>query len=81
LALGQYPSVGLALARARAEEKRVEVSAGRDPQGGRRTKRDAERVALSFDALADAYLERYARVHKASWRNDELYLKAHVRPV
>jgi integrase len=69
----------LALARQRAEEKRVEVSGGADPQGQRRATRAAERSALTFNALADNYLERYARAHKRSWANDALYLRAHVR--
>ena len=79
LGLGRYPEVGLAKARERAEEKRVEVSGGADPQGQRRAKRTAERSALTFNALADDYLERYARAHKRSWANDALYLRAHVR--
>ena len=39
LSLGRYPEIGLAVARARAQEKRVEVSGGADPQGERRAKR------------------------------------------
>jgi integrase len=81
LSLGRYPEVGLSLARQRAQEKRVEVSGGGDPQGATQAKREAERGALSFDALADAYLERYAKPHKRSWANDALYLRAHVRLV
>ena len=77
LSLGRYPEVGLALARTRAQEKRVEVAGGADPQGERRSKREAS--VLTFNALADAYLERYARPHKKSWANDALYLRAHVR--
>jgi integrase len=79
LALGRYPEVGLALARARAQEKRVEVAGGADPQAARKSKRAAS--ALTFDSLADDYLERYAKPHKRSWANDALYLRAHVRPV
>jgi len=78
LSLGRYPEVGLSLARQRAEEKRVEVAGGADPQGERKAKREAS--ALTFDSVADAYLERYAKPHKRSWANDVLYLKAHVRP-
>ncbi len=81
LSLGRYPEVGLALARTRAQEKRVEIAGGADPQGARKAKREAERGALSFDALADAYIERYAKPQKRSWVNDALYLRAHVRPV
>jgi integrase len=77
LSFGRYPEVGLSLARQRAQEKRVEVAGGADPQGERRAKREAS--ALTFSALADAYLERYARPHKKSWANDALYLRAHVR--
>jgi integrase len=80
LGLGSYPEIGLALARERAEQKRVEVSGGADPQGERQAKREAEAKALTFGDLADGYLERYAKVHKASWKNDELLLAAHVRP-
>jgi integrase len=79
LGLGRYPEVGLALARARAQEKRVEVAGGADPQGERKAKRVAS--ALTFDSLADDYLERYAKPHKRSWANDALYLRAHVRLV
>src|ERR1019366_6015427 len=43
LGLGRYPEVGLALARERAEKKRVEVPGGADPQGERKAKREAER--------------------------------------
>ena len=64
LGLGKYPEVGLALARERAEKKRVEVSGGGDPQGARKAKREAERGALSFNAVADAYIERYAKPQK-----------------
>ena len=78
LSLGRYPDVGLALARTRALEQRVAVSGGADPQSERQAKRAAP--TLTFDSLADDYLERYAKPHKRSWANDALYLRAHVRP-
>jgi integrase len=80
LSLGRYPELGLSAARERAEKQRVSVADGNDPQGERRAKREAESRALTFDALADAYIERYAKPHKSSWKNDELYLRVHVRP-
>lgn len=80
LALGRYPEVSLALARTRAEEQRVAVGGGHDPQGERRTRRETDRAAPSFNDLADEYLNRYAKPLKKSWRNDELYLRVHVRP-
>lgn len=78
--LGHYPEVGLALARERAQEKRVAVAGGADPQGERRAAKEAATKAQTFNDLADAYLDRYARIHKASWKNDAVLLKAHVRP-
>ena len=80
LSLGRYPEVSLALARERAQEKRVEVAGGADPQTARKAKRAAERSALTFNTLADDYLDRYAKAHKRSWANDALYLRVHVRP-
>ena len=80
LALGYYPDVGLALARERTEAQRVSVAGGGDPQGELRFHKEKSARALTFDALADAYIERYAKVHKSSWRQDELLLAAHVRP-
>lgn len=76
---GRYPEVGLSAARAWAEALRVDVAGGGDPQGERRLKREAEGRALTFDALADAYIDRYAKPNKASWEQDELFLRAHVR--
>lgn len=81
VALGHYPEVSLATARKRAETFRVEVAGGADPQGERKTAREADRRALTFDELADQYIERYARPHKKSWAFDVLYLRVHVRPL
>ena len=53
---------------------------GRPTRASERPSATAERGALTFDALADDYLERYAKPHKRSWANDALYLRAHVRP-
>ena len=77
---GHYPEPGLSGARAWAEALRVDVAGGGDPQGERRLKREAESRALSFDAIADAYLERYAKPNKSSWEQDALFLRVHVRP-
>ena len=80
--LGRYPAMGLADAREAAESLRASVRGGADPQAEARAAQAAARqpgAALRFDQLADLYLERYAKRRKASWKNDELYLRAHVR--
>ena len=82
--LGRYPALSLVEARAAAERLRDRVRAGADPQQQTRADRELQRAApaqLTFDALADLYIERYAKRQKASWKNDEGYLRANARPV
>jgi hypothetical protein len=81
--LGRYPALSLVEARAAAERMRERVRTGADPQLETRSDREALRTApeqLTFDALADLYIERYAKRQKASWKNDESYLRANARP-
>ena len=80
--LGRYPALSLVEARAAAERIRDRVRAGADPQQDKRTDREALRAPekLTFDALADLYIERYAKRQKASWKNDDGYLRANARP-
>ena len=73
--LGALPAVGLADAREHANRLRVDVATGADPQRERMAKRAAAANALTFDRLAQQYLDQYARPRKSSWRNDESYLK------
>jgi integrase len=82
--LGRYPSLSLVAARAAAERIRDQVRNGADPQQDKRNDREAQRSApeaLTFDELADFYIERYAKRQKASWKNDEGYLRANARPI
>lgn len=81
--LGRYPALSLIAARAAAERIREDVRGGADPQQQRRDDREALRAPpteLTFDALADLYIERYAKRQKVSWKNDEGYLRAKARP-
>ena len=81
--LGRYPALSLVEARGAAERIRDRVRTGADPQEENRNDREAQRAPpaeLTFDALADLYIERYAKRQKASWKNDEGYLRANARP-
>jgi integrase len=73
--LGSIADLTLADARERAAQHRVDVRAGADPQGELKAKKIAAANTLTFDKLAQRYLEEYAKPRKASWRNDEGYLK------
>jgi hypothetical protein len=55
LALGDYPTVTLAVARAKAEDARKLLAAGNDPSAHRKAAKHA--VANTFDAVADEWLE------------------------
>jgi integrase len=75
ITLGSLADLSLADARDRAARLRIEVADGSDPQRERQDKRTAARNVLTFDVLADRYVDLYAKRHKASWQNDVLYLK------
>ena len=73
--VGRYPDVSLREARARADELRHEVAAGRNPAEHRRGAR-----MRTFAALADRYLIEHAWRHKRSASADERMLRKHVLP-
>jgi integrase len=81
--IGAYPAMSLAEARERANHIRMEVDQGADPAADRLAaiqdrRADEERKALTFGDLAELYIERYAKREKASWKNDEGYIKRHA---
>jgi integrase len=74
---GSAAQLTLADARDRAAKVRGDVVDGGNPQLTRRAKREAARTAITFDQLAQRYLDEYAKERKASWKDDEQRL---VRP-
>lgn len=50
------------------------IAAGTDPAAEKRANRP-DRGRLTFDRLAELYLDEYAKPRKSSWKNDESYLK------
>ena len=78
LTLGTFPALSLAAARDAARLALLDVSRGNDPAVQRAaTRGDRQR---NFAALAEEYLDRYARRHKRSWRQDERLLTVEVLP-
>jgi integrase len=65
--LGRYPAMLLADARDRAREDLLAASRGIDPRG---PEPGAPPALLTFGRLAEAYIEKYARRHKATWETD-----------
>jgi integrase len=68
---GNWGTLSLADARDRAAQVRAAIVDGGNPQLTRRQKRETAKTALTFDVLANRYLNEYARPRKASWRDDE----------
>ncbi len=75
--LGRYPLIGLARARADARRKLVEVYDGGDPAESRKQWRAAD----TFAQLGETYMERHAKAHKKSWREDERLIRRELLPV
>jgi integrase len=75
LTIGPYPETSLRKARELCDGHRSATSRGEDPQADKQTARHEARNFTTFDEVALAYVERYAKVRKASWKNDEGYLR------
>ena len=72
---GQYPTMGLADARAEHERVKALARQGTDP----RSERKAEQGQLTFKALADRYIAEYAKTRKRTWAEDERILGRYFR--
>lgn len=77
LVLGQYDDITLPDAKRKVGDHRKEIARDEDPRARKRAERRkaANAEELSFDQLADQYVEQYAKPNKDSWKNDQHYLK------
>ncbi|MGE3342856.1 MAG: tyrosine-type recombinase/integrase [Vicinamibacterales bacterium] len=64
--IGSVALMDLAEARKRAQKRLGEVADGHDPA----SERQADREAGTFAELAHEYIERHAKKHKRSWKED-----------
>jgi integrase len=64
-------------ARARAQTERAKVIDGKDPLEARKAARAA---GMTVRELAAEYLERHARTHKRTWREDESRINRSILP-
>ncbi|HSL83524.1 MAG TPA: tyrosine-type recombinase/integrase [Thermoanaerobaculia bacterium] len=79
--LGEYPGVSLAQARELAEIELGKIATGKDPQKDRVAARERS-TAETIAALAERYLEEYAKLHKRpkGYAMDRWQLDAYVLP-
>ncbi len=71
---GNFGEFTATQARKLAQDLLAETRRGIDPQIDRQEKRDE----LTFEELADRYLEEYAKDHKRSWKDDAQRLRDHL---
>lgn len=76
LTLGNFGILTLDQARKMARQELVKVLNGINPLETRRQSSKDQNMTT----LCEAYLSRYARIHKKSWREDERRLNKHVIP-
>jgi integrase len=76
LTLGTHPALTLADARSKALAVKHAVAQGEDPA----TEKQQARRAPLFEDIAEQYLEKYAKVHKKSWRADARLLHKEILP-
>jgi integrase len=64
-------------ARKMAQDLLADIRRGNDPQSDKQERRDE----FTFEALANRYIEEYAKDHKRSWKDDAQRLRDHLLPV
>ena len=74
LTLGTYPALSLADARDQATAAKHTVAKGEDPA----LQKQSARIAPTVADVATQYLDRYAKNHKKSWRDDARLLHREV---
>ncbi len=77
LTLGTFPALPLKLARDAARAALNEVARGNDPAAQRASVRGGE---LTFERFAEAYVERYAKRSKRTWKVDSRMIESDLLP-
>ena len=77
ITLGRYPDLSIEQARGKAGEVNGMIAKGQNPNDIRR----AERAEMTFGELFAEYLERHAKIHKRSWKEDQNQFKRYLVPL
>lgn len=78
--LGTYPALSLADARLKHAEAIKAKSEGHSPADTALVKRQQLKDAPTVTGIIDYYIERYAKRHKKSWKEDERLLRKDLEP-
>jgi integrase len=80
MTLGVYPEMSLANAHASHATARQLLDKGQDPGTVEQDKKEASQRSPSVKRLVEEYIEKYAKVRKRSWKEDERILHKDVIP-
>jgi Arm DNA-binding domain/Phage integrase, N-terminal SAM-like domain len=79
--IGRYGKITLEQARKQAQQLAGQVAAGRDPSADRAAQRLEEaRDIQTIAAMADEFIERYARPRNRSWQEYQRILDRYIKP-
>ena len=80
--VGDGPGISLKEARAKAGEVSEQTALGIDPRQTRAAEKTAnrQRSENTFEAVADLYIERYAKKQKRTWREDKRIINVYLNP-
>lgn len=78
--LGKYPLLSLNASRAAYDKAAIALSKGIDPAAEGARRKQEQKIAPTLSAAIDQYIERYAKVHKKTWAEDERQLRKDVIP-
>jgi integrase len=81
LMLGSYPVVGLDDARAAAMDALRAVRDGQNPAAEKRAAKLTQLSPDTFRAVADLFVERYAKKENRSWKETQRIFNVYVAPV
>ena len=80
LTIGAYPELSLATAHKRHAEARELLDKKIDPGAVQQAKKTQAKDAPTVKHVADEYIEKWAKVEKRSWREDQRILERYVLP-
>lgn len=76
LTIGRYPAIDLEKARSKALKALAGISEGEDPANKKRLRREA----MTMRDLGELFIEKYAKVEKRTWAEDERMLGREIYP-
>lgn len=80
LTIGKYPNISLSNAHLKAAQARDKISQGVDPGEEKIQRRNAYKGAHTVESLAHEYIERWAKIRKKTWKEDERCLNREIIP-